>query len=184
MKKMGKILMAVWPIAIIVFIFEQKSGGKLGIGVASIVLLLLVTLFYFIIRLFRKRPITNFQTDDIKKDAWYLAYRNFIQIFYVWVILIPILVIMYLTKQKEIQNLTIIGHLQFFLSGILWFSLGMLFKRRNKSAILIGYISISILLVASLFSGLNIILIIIYGYFLSVVYKASKTPEVKTSWTS
>ncbi len=175
MSVMGKILAIAWPIAVIVFIYEQKSGGKLGIGVTGIVLLLLVTLVYFVIRLFRKRPSNKNIDNYMPKDAWQIAYKNFIQFFYFWVFIFVVLFIMYFMKEESISKFTFLNYMEFFLYGIFWFSIAMLFKQGNKMAIYFGYISISILFIFNIFSGFNIILILLYGYLLYLIYKASKT---------
>ena len=60
-------------------------------------------------------------------------------------------------------------------ASIIWYYLAHLFKTRSKRAVIAGLILIGFSFVSSLI-GLNLIGVLITGYFLYLVYKVSKAP--------
>jgi hypothetical protein len=110
------------------------------------------------------------------KDHWRSAYKNFLHVFYFWIFLAVCSIVIYFMKIAEIQKLTLVDHLQFVAFGAAWFIISQQFKKHTKSAITISYTLIGIMLLWNIVSnGFNIIVLLIYGYFLYLVYRASKT---------
>ncbi len=110
------------------------------------------------------------------KDAWWVAYKNFLHVSYFGVFLTVLLTVLFFVNTAETKGLislkSIIATLIF---TVVWYYLAQKFKKREKSAVSFGYIFLIITLVLNLISGINIIVILISLYFLYLVYKASKS---------
>ncbi len=81
------------------------------------------------------------------------------------------------------NNATIGLATAFVMTGI-WFYLAQLFKKRDKKAITFGYALLIILLIWNIIYSINIIMILIFGYLLYLVYRASKSEIIPPSVSS
>lgn len=115
----------------------------------------------------------------IKKDAWELAYKNFLHVsYFAWVLSIIFLAIFLFAEGQMKESVNIMLIVSIFVTTFAWHFLARKFKKREKSAVTWGYVLLSILLVWNLIYGVNIIVILVLLYFIYLVYKASKVISV------
>ncbi len=112
-----------------------------------------------------------------KKDAWNVAYKNFLHISYFGGFLFLVFLVLYVMKVEQAKAfISIWAILTTLISTGVWYSLAQMFKKRDKKAIPFGYTLLSIMLASNLYYfGINIVMILIFGYLLYLVYKASKS---------
>ncbi len=121
-----------------------------------------------------------------KKDRWNLAYKNFLHISYVGGFVSVAALVFWLLKPelaKEYKVGVLVIATAFVMTGI-WFYLAQLFKKRDKKAITFGYALLIILLIWNIIYSINIIMILIFGYLLYLVYRASKSEIIPPSVSS
>lgn len=117
------------------------------------------------------------QQNIQKKDAWNVAYKNFLHVSYFAGFLFLVLLVLYIMKVEQVKAyISISVIITTFVVAGLWYYLAQMFKQRDRKAIPFGYTFLFIMLVWNLYySGINIIMILIFGYLLYLVYKASKS---------
>ncbi len=114
--------------------------------------------------------------EQNKKDRWNIAYKNFVQISYFGGFFAFLLLVLYVVKFEWIKEFISIDILIVSLvTPFAWYYLAQLFKKRDKKAISLSYIFLAILFAWSFFYGINIVMILIFGYLLYIVYKANKS---------
>lgn len=112
-----------------------------------------------------------------KKDAWNVAYKNFLHISYFAGFIFLVFLVLYIMKVEQVKAFISIWVLVTTLvaTGV-WYYLAQMFKKRDKKAIPFGYTLLSVMLALNLYySGINIVMILFFGYLLYLVYKASKS---------
>ena len=129
-------------------------------------------------------------TPDIKKkDSWNTAYKNFLHISYFAGFIFLVSLIFYLMKVEYAgEFMSIWWVIIILVMTLVWYYMAQMFKKRDKKAIRFGYIFLSAMLAWNLFGGINIYenrisideintvaAILVFGYLLYLVYKASKS---------
>ena len=112
-----------------------------------------------------------------KKDAWNAAYKNFLHISYFAGFIFLVFLVLYIMKVEQVKAFISIWVIATTLvtTGV-WYYLAQMFKKRDKKAIPFGYTLLSVMLALNLYySGINIVMILFFGYLLYLVYKASKS---------
>ncbi|MEI7719841.1 MAG: hypothetical protein WCI89_01375 [bacterium] len=115
-----------------------------------------------------------------KKDAWNVAYKNFLHISYFGGFIFLVFLVLYVMKVEQVKAFISIWLLvtPLVATGV-WYYLAQMFKKRDKKAIPFGYTLLSVMLALDLYySGINIVMILIFGYLLYLVYKASKAETI------
>lgn len=115
------------------------------------------------------------------KDAWHSAYKNFLHFGYFGVFLVVSVLFLVLTKNPVVvdqKNLTIASFIQIFVFTGGWFYLAQLFKNHKKSAINTAYIFLTVFAVYNFITSFNLLVLVVYGYFFYLVYRASKEKTI------
>lgn len=111
-----------------------------------------------------------------QKDYWNSAYKNFLHFSYFGYFLFLVFLILRVIKYEPISKSLSVWTLLFILViSTVWFSIGQLFKKRHKKAVLAGYVFLSAIAVSLLWQGSLLALLLIFYLFI-LVYKASKMP--------
>lgn len=111
-----------------------------------------------------------------KKDAWNLAYKNFLHISYFGGFIFLVSLVLYIMKVEQVKAfISIWGIVTTLVTAGVWYYLAQMFKKRDKKAIPFGYTLLSVMLALSLYQSRNIVMILLFGYLFYLVYKASKS---------
>jgi len=106
--------------------------------------------------------------EQDKKNRWNIAYKNFVQISYFGGFFALLFLVLYVVKFEWIKEFIGIEMLIVSLiTPFAWYYLAQLFKKRDKKAISLSYIFLAILFAWSSFYGINIILLLIFGYLIN-----------------